>query len=113
MIDKIGAGGAQFQPYRTGDDPEAQGVSAAKKVPDTADDPLSRQVAARKDTVELSAQARALASAEIQATARTERGELEHERVKGIVDRIQSGFYDSDGVVTKIATRVMSDLSGA
>ena len=67
MIDRIGSSGAQFQPPQVD---RAADAAAAKS--QNAKDP-TQQTAAQTDTVELSAEARALASSSVQEAARTER----------------------------------------
>lgn len=104
MIDRVNVNGPQFYPTRPGGAGDANSVPA---VNNSQEQQVARNTADRRDSVELSAEARALASSD---AGRAENS-LSPERLQGIVQRLETGFYNSDGAVTKIAEGVLNDLN--
>lgn len=108
MIDKINIGVPQL-PHRA--NVESKGVAAAGEVEDSDSRERTQQAPQRRDSVELSAAARALSTTEVQNTSETQDVQLSPGRINTIVNRLESGFYDSDGALGKIAHGVLRDLN--
>ena len=86
----------------------AQGAAAAKGAGTSAP---GGTPAGTRDSVELSADYRALAARSADAAgAAGEAAGLSPERMREVLDRMKSGFYDSAHVRDQIAGRIQQDL---
>jgi hypothetical protein len=112
MVDKISGAGGQCTPPGTGPAEAAGRVKAADRVQPAEAESKPHHSADRADSVELSAEARALAGGEAQGVSYTRDGSLSPERVRSVVERLEAGYYDSEGMRHTIASRILDDLNG-
>ena len=110
MVDKINGAGGQCTPPGTGP-AEAARLKAADRVQPAEKDSKPQHSADRADSVELSAEARALAGAEVRGVSYARDGSLSSERIRSVVERLEAGYYDSEGVRHAIAGRILDDLN--